>query len=327
MTATPARRPAGAPGTAPDGAARILETGYRSYDGGRLGPSHAVWTLARHTFERVMGLRRPARYKILPVVTVLIAFLPAIAFIGIIALIPRGRIDRFVPDPGAYYPFVTAALILFATLAAPEALCPDKRSRLLGIYLASPLTRTTYLLAKVAAVGTTVLLVTFGPPLLLLTGEALQNAGPRGFPAFMSTLGQTAVAGVVLAAMFTALSLAVPSLTDRRAFASAGSLLLLLGSGAIAGTLAFGLRLGDGWLLLALNRLPFEVTARIFDRHGPPTPSTHPLPTWAVVVAALAFTAVAAVWCLTELVRSRGNAVWIWALAAGLLLGERQDWS
>jgi len=27
--------------------------------------------------------------------------------------------------------------------AAPEALCPDKRSRFLGLYLASPLNRTT----------------------------------------------------------------------------------------------------------------------------------------------------------------------------------------
>jgi ABC-2 type transport system permease protein len=289
------RRPAGADGeVAPEGAARILETGYRRYPGLRLGPAHAVWTLARHSFERIMGLRRPARYKVLPVLTVLIAYLPAVAFIGATALIPRARLGRFVPDPGGYFTFVTAALVLFATLAAPEALCPDKRSRFLGIYLASPLTRSTYLLAKVAAVAAAVLLVTVGPPLLLLTGEALQNAGPRGFGAFSDTLVQTVLAGGALAVMFTAFSLVIPSLTDRRAFASAGGILLIIGTAAISNICAFGLRLGDGWLLLGLERLPFELTLRIFDRHGLPTPSGNPLSTAAVAGVAIGATALAA---------------------------------
>lgn len=301
-----ARRPAGARGeVAPEGAARILETGYRRYDGERLGPRHAVWTLARQTFERIMGLRRPARYKVLPILTLVIAYLPAVAFIGITALLPRStQVTRNLPDPGGYFPYVTGALILFATLAAPEALCPDKRSRFLGIYLASPLTRSTYLLAKAAAVGAAVSLVTLGPPLLLLTGEALQNVGPRGFLAFMETLGQTVLAGVGLAAMFTAFGLAIPSLTDRRGFASAGSLLLVLGAGAVTRLLAFGLRLGDGWLLFSLDRLPFELGQRIFDRQGLPTPSTTPLPTWAVIATSVGLTVTATVITWQRVVRS-----------------------
>lgn len=303
------RRPAGAAGeVAPEGAARILETGYRRYAGVRLGTAHAVWTLARHTFERIMGMRRPARYKILPVVTILIAYLPAIAFIGITALIPPGRVINVVPDPGGYYPFVTAALILFATLSAPEALCPDKRSRVLGIYLASPLSRRTYLVAKVMAVATAVLLVTMGPPLLLLVGEALQNAGPRGFTAFVETLSQTILSGACLAVMFTSISLVIPSLTDRRAFASAGGILVILGSTAISNVLAFGLRDGDGWVLLSVGRIPFELTQRIFDRHGLPTPSGQPIATFAVILAAVAMTVIAAgitVWRVTATEVSR----------------------
>jgi hypothetical protein len=130
--------------------------------------------------------------------------------------------------------------------------------------------------------------------LLLLTGEALQNAGPRGFGAFMQTFGQTVFAGAALAVIFTAFALVIPSLTDRRAFASAGGVLLIIGSAAISNVFAFGLRLGDGWLLLGLERLPFEVTLRIFDRHGLPTPSGRPLPTAAVAGAATAATLVAA---------------------------------
>jgi ABC-2 type transport system permease protein len=273
--------------------ARILGTGYRSYLGPRLGPRHAMWTLTRHTFERIMGLRRPARYKVLPILTLVIAYLPAVAFIGAIALVPSRRLGSFVPDPGEYYAFVTAALMLFATLAAPEALCPDKRSHFLGLYLASPLTRTTYLAAKAAAVAGAVVLVTVGPPLLLLAGEAIQNEGPRGFGGFMTMLTQTILAGGALAIMFTALALVIPSLTDRRAFASAGGVLVLIGSAAISSILAFGLRLGDGWLLLGLQRLPFEVTTRIFDRRGLPTPSETPLPTAEVALAAIGVTVLA----------------------------------
>jgi len=274
--------------------ARILGTGYRVYDGPRLGPRHAVWTLTRHTFERIMGLKRPARYKVLPILTLVIAYLPAVAFIGAIALVPTRRLGWFIPDPGQYYTFVTAALVLFAALAAPEALCPDKRSHLLGLYLASPLTRTTYLVAKTAAVASAVVLVTVGPPLLLLAGEAIQNEGPRGVGSFMTMLSQTVIAGAVLAVMFTALSLVIPSLTDRRGFASAGAVLVLIGSAAVSRIMAFQLRLGDGWLLLGLQRLPFEVVSRIFDRHGLETPSGTPLPTAAVAGAAVAFTVVAA---------------------------------
>jgi hypothetical protein len=106
---------------------------------------------------------------------------------------------------------------------------------------------------------------------LLLFGLALQNDGPRSFGAFMGTLGQIFVAGIALSLMLGAISLAIPSLTDRRGFASAGSLLLFLGSGAITSVIAFGLHGPRNVLALALNRLPFELALRIFTLPGLPT--------------------------------------------------------
>ncbi len=289
---------------AADAAARIFEPGYRPYRGVRLGLSHSVWALARHTAERIMGLKRPARYKVLPFAAVAIAYLPAIAFIGIVAFIPNGvsRLSNLIPGPGRYYGFITAAIILFAALAAPEALCPDKRSRFLGVYLSSPLNRSTYLLAKAIAVVGVLLLVTLGPPLLLLIGLALQNEGPHGFAAFIGTLGQIVGAGVALSLMFGAISLAIPSLTDRRALASAGSLLLIVGSGVITSAVVFGLGGPKNLLALALNRLPFELALRIFTLRGLPTGpdrglavlNNSPLSTGVVVAASLAVTVVAA---------------------------------
>jgi hypothetical protein len=144
--------------------------------------------------------------------------------------------------------------------------------------------------------------------LVLLAGESLQNAGPRGFNGFMSTFGEAMGAGAALALMFTALALVIPSLTDRRAFAAAGNVLVLLGSAAVSSILAFGLRLGDGWLLVGLARLPYELATRIFGRPGLPTPSGAPLGTAPVVLAAAGVTLAAALitwWRVTRVVVTR----------------------
>jgi hypothetical protein len=135
-----------------------------------------------------------------------------------------------------------------------------------------------------------------------LIGLALQNQGPHGFPAFIGTLGQIAGAGVALSVMFGAISLAIPSLTDRRALASAGSLLLILGSGAITSAVVFGLGGPKNLLALALNRLPFELALRIFTLRGLPTGpdrglalvQNSPLSTGVVVGASIGVTLVAA---------------------------------
>jgi ABC-2 type transport system permease protein len=288
------------------GDARIFESGYRPYRGARLGVRHSVLTLARHTTERIMGLNRPARYKVLPFLVVAIAYLPAIAFLGIVAVIPNGvtRFLRVVPSPGRYYSFITAAILLFAAFAAPEALCPDKRSKFLGVYLASPLNRSTYLLAKAIAVVGVLLLVTLGPPLLLLIGLSLQNDGPRGFANFVGTTAQIFAAGIALSILLGAISLAIPSLTDRRGFASAGTVLLLIGSGAIAGILVNGLGAPQNLLALSLARLPFDLALRIFTVPGLPTPSGTPIPTYVVVLASVAFAMAAAALAWWRVVRT-----------------------
>lgn len=278
------------------GGARILEPGYRPYRGARRGTGYSVWALARHTFERIVGLHRPARYKVLPALTLLIAYLPAIAFIGIVAIINllKRPVPAFVPGPGDYYGFVTAAILLFAVVAAPEALCPDRHCGFLGVYLASPLTRRTYLAAKGLAVICALMIVTLGPPLLLLAGEALQNDGPRGEMAFFIALGRVVGAGVALAVMIGAFSLVVPALTTRRAFAAAGTLLAFLATGALAGTLNAGLGGPDAVQLLALGRLPFELALRIFGKPGLPTGSGTPLPAVWVYLASAGLTLAAA---------------------------------
>ncbi len=239
--------------------ASIADRGYRRYDGPRLGVRGATRSLFRHTVQRVLGLRRPARAKILPVLSALFAYLPAIVFVGITALVPDDRLRDFVlPTYGEYYGFVVSALVVFATFVAPEALCPDRRTGLLGMYLAAPLNRASYLLTKTAAIAAVLAIATVGPPVLLLVANVLQDQGPDGIGDLVVLAVRVLAAGVVVTLLYTAITVAVSSLTDRRAFASAAVLLLLVLSGSIAGILVEELDAPEGVGLVALNRVALD---------------------------------------------------------------------
>ena len=263
-----------------DGSARIHERGYRRYDGTRLGTAHAVRSVARHTFQRILGLRRPARYKVLPFLCVIIAYLPAAVFVGVVALLPNGGRGARITY-GQYYGFITAAIFLFVTFVAPEALCPDRHWRTLSLYLASPLNRMTYLLAKAIAVISALLLVTVGPLLVLLLGFVLQNAGPHGPGNVALTVLRIVGAGLVLSFDYGALSMAVSSITDRRSFAGAGTFLLIAISQALAGFFVFGINASKNFFLLSLSRTPLDLVERFYGtrnfRTGPVDLATWPL--------------------------------------------------
>lgn len=249
--------------------ARIVDRGYRAYDGPRRGARGAVASLARQSALRALGLRRTLWAKVFPLLSAVIAYLPATVFVGVAALFPDELIDPDAVLPGynEYYGFITAAIVVFVALVGPEVLCPDRRDGMLGLYLASPLTRDSYLVAKALAVVPVLAIVTVGPPLLLLVGRALVDAGPDGPVAFLVVLVRIVASGLAISAAYTAISLAAASLTDRRAVASAGVILLLLGSSAATGLLV---ELGaDERLLLGnLFLLPFELVQRIYGAEG-----------------------------------------------------------
>lgn len=250
--------------------ARILDQGYRPYDGPRRGPAGAVRSLAWHSVLRALGLRRNAWAKLLPIAAVLIAYLPAAVFVGLAALVPeqvRDEVD-LLPTYAEYYGFITAAIVLFVALVGPEVLCPDRRNGMLGLYLASPLNRATYLLAKVLAVLPVLGLVTLGPPLLLLLGLTLADAGPTSAGDFVLVLLRVLASAVVISALFTAVSLAAAALTERRAVASAGIILLLLATSIAANQLVEGNGADEHLLLFDLFLLPFELVQRIYGVAG-----------------------------------------------------------
>jgi ABC-2 type transport system permease protein len=256
--------------------ARIIDRGYRPYDGPRLGEGGAIRSLVRYTALRVMGLRRPLGYKVLPMLSLAIAYVPAIVFVGLAALIKDSGVRRsFLPTYGEYYGFIVSALIVFASFVAPEALCPDRRTGMLSMYLAAPLTRTTYVASKIGAVFGLLALATVGPPLLMAVAFVLQDQGPDGPLGVLALLGRVAASGVIVAAVYTAVSLGISSFTDRRAIASAATLLTIVGTSAVTGVLVDGVGLGEWLRAFDLTSSPYELVQRIYGEVGalPDTPT------------------------------------------------------
>jgi len=249
----------------PSADARIIDRGYRPYDGPRLGATGAIRSLMKHTAQRVMGLRRPLPNKILPMLSAAIAYVPAIVFVGLAALITDDRVrNNFLPTYGEYYGFIVSALIVFASFVAPEALCPDRRTGMLGLYLASPLTRATYVLSKITAVLLLLAVATLGPPLLMMIANVLQSQGPDGPLGVATLLVRVVVAGTVVATVYTFVSLGISSLTDRRAIASAGVLLTIVGTSAVVGVLVNGVGVGEWLYMFDLSTAPFLLVTHIY---------------------------------------------------------------
>ncbi|WP_420452184.1 ABC transporter permease [Ilumatobacter sp.] len=296
--------PPGPAGVRGGGTAQIVQRGFQRYEGDRAGVGGAIRSVAWQSVRATLGIGRPARHKIFPVIAVGIAYIPAIVFVGLSVLVGDLLDPNEIADYASYYGFVTAAILLFAGLVAPEVLVGDRRNGMLAMYLSTPLHRGTYLVAKLVAVLATLALVTLGPPLLVLIGYTFENVGPDGFDGWMSVLGRIVVSSFAVSGALTAISMAAASLTDRRAFASIGVVLLALASPAVASALVDGAGLSPRWRLIDAFSMPFELVYRIFGERG----SFPELSTWSVVAVNIAWIVAGAavvVWRYSRLVIAR----------------------
>ena len=254
-------------------AARIIDRGYRSYDGPRTGLVGAVRSVVRYSMRHTLGLGRPARHKMLPWLAVVIAVVPAVVFVGLAVVLNVDLIvEEILPDYHEYYGFITVSLFFYCGIVVPDILVADRRNGMLPLYLSTPLQRWSYLVSKALAVVLTLAVITVGPVLFLLVAYTIEGSGPDGLIEWLKIFVRIIAAGAAISAAFTAASLAVASLTDRRAFAAVGVILLLWGSGGITLALVEGAEMTEHIYAFDLGGISDELKQRIYAVEPPRAP-------------------------------------------------------
>jgi ABC-2 type transport system permease protein len=266
--------------------ARILDRGYRRFEGQRSGVVGAVRSVAWHTVRSILGLGRSARHKVFPVIVLVVAFVPAVAFLAISVLLGDFG-DEVRPEYWEFFGFSFVATIVFVSLVAPEAIVRDRRDGMFALYLSTPLSRTTYVLAKVLAVLGTMALIVLGPPVLWVLGYTFQSQGPDGIVDWVGVVGRILLAGLVICVVYTAVSLGVASMTDRRAFASIAVVFVMLGATIVANLLVDAAGMAEQWRVLDPLGVALEVAPRLF---GERSDDMRAIDTWLVAVGCIGWT-------------------------------------
>lgn len=255
----------------------IADRRFQHYTGRRLGVGYAFWSLYLYSVGWVVGLKRSARYKIVPALFLIAAFGPVAVILVVAVVAPPGTT---LPNYWDVYPFILPPTYVFVAITAPELICPDRRHGTLRMYMTSNLNPAVYLAAKVAAAWTVLAIVTVLPVLLLLLGYTFVGQGPDSALHWFRTLGQVLGAGLQMGMFYGTLSLAIASLTDRNSFASAGIILTFILTGAALGILQGPLKAPDWVELVNVNTLTSDFMFGIYH-----APTTTTLPVWQLGLA------------------------------------------
>ena len=148
-------------------------------------------------------------------------------------------------------------------MVAPEALVRDRRDGMFSLYLSTPLTRSSYVGAKVLAVLAVMMIITFGPVLLVLLGYTVTGDGPPGFVVWLEVFLQLAAGSFVISAVMAAVAMAGSSVTDRRAFASVAVILVTLGGAIVSDILVNAAEFSNAYGFLDPLATADEMATRI----------------------------------------------------------------
>jgi ABC-2 type transport system permease protein len=253
----------------------VFDLGYRPYEGTHEGRVQAIRAIWRDSIRASLGLGRSVSSKLLPIGIIGLAFAPAVIMTVIIGFVASfgGDVEEFgLPTNSEYYKgLALVPVMLFAAAISPEMLCPDRRSGVLALYFVRPLTPLDYVAARWLGFFSVSLAILWLPQLLLFATRAFTAESPfdwlRDHPWLLL---QIAGSGFSMAALLTSIGMAVSSFTDRRPYAAATALGLLIGSiavGAIASEVTTGTT--SDWLrLLSVVESFLRVNDLIFRLGG-----------------------------------------------------------
>jgi ABC-2 type transport system permease protein len=260
-----------------DGGA-VYDRGYRPYDGPRGRRGAATFALYKASIRRALGIRRSWRQKFAPFVLLGVVTVPAVVNVGI-GYVTRDRLqDKLEIITYRNYVGVSAALLLFVALVAPDVMCPDRRQRVLPLMFARPLTGFDYVIAKVGAIGSIVFAFSFLPQVVLFIGNMLvSDSASHYFTGHLDVLWQVPIAVIILAMYYAVIGVAIGSLTDRRIVAGAGVIGLLLITSISSGIIVGDVQPGNGSPAALINvlSLPLYLRDLVFLGHiDPDSPLT-----------------------------------------------------
>jgi ABC-2 type transport system permease protein len=206
--------------TEPEGS--VYDLGYRSYEGVRLGRPHAVLSLYFTSLRGVFGFGRHTSSKILPFALAAIALLPAVIQLGFVATAKTINFDDLI-SPDDYYEFVQWPLALFVAVVAPELVGRDQRNRTLSLYFSRPLLRDDYVLAKMAALSTALLIMALVPQAVIFLGNAMARSDPSDYlRENWRDIAPIVASGAMISLFCASIGLAIGSQTDRWPLSSGG---------------------------------------------------------------------------------------------------------
>jgi ABC-2 type transport system permease protein len=278
-----------------EAAGNIYDLGYRHYDGVRLGRRQALLSLYFYSLRGAFGLGRGTGSKIIPVAIVLLAAAPTFGQLAIAAISP---IDASVIRPENYFDFIQVTLAIFCATVAPELFARDQRMRTLPLYFARGLKRSDYTLAKLAALTTALLFITFLPQFVLFIGNGLAGSDLGGYVQdHWLELPQVIASGVLIAVFFACISAAIGSQTPRRAYSTVAIIAVLILTSIVAGVIAA--TMSGVVVKIVMLLVPFEaatgVTRWIFNASVQPETNLGQsgLDLWLCFPAVLIITAIA----------------------------------
>ena len=252
--------------------ARIVDRGYRPYDGPRGARGAATLALYKASMRRALGLRRSWRQKVAPFVLLGVVTIPAIVNVGIGYVTRDQLVDRIELITYRDYVGVSSALLLFVAIVAPDVICPDRRQHVLPLMFARPLTGVDYVVAKVGAIATILFAFSFLPQVVLFVGNMLvSNSALHYFSGHLDVLWKVPIAVALLALFYAIVSVAIASLTDRRIVAGAAIIGLFLVTSIASGIISDQARDGSIGALLNVLALPLYLRDLVFLGHIDPT--------------------------------------------------------
>jgi ABC-2 type transport system permease protein len=252
----------------------VFDLGYAPYEGERRGRRGAIASTYRDGLQRVFGIRRRARKKILPWSLVVLALLPAVVFVGFAFLLSTFSPEAESPfgSHGDYFSITGGVVLLFVALGAPELLIPDRREGVLSIYSSRPLRPDDYIGTRSVSLLTVVAAFMLIPQVLMYIGFAALSAD--GFFSALVTntdeIPKILAATVVYALAYAPLALLVATIASRKAAATGIYLgIMIVGAGLAAALVEATTLPGSRYAaILAVDGHPDYVRDWIFGTTG-----------------------------------------------------------